>query len=182
VSDDDYEARGIFPDTWTCVSVGTKVDAKNLLFDLALSGVPALASRDADGKRWHIAVQGGMKGSPMTYVVAIRSAPYRIAECVGAADGGQHPRTPNPIENDQPMAVAKEVTMTDMERTFNVNVRVTILDEFPDNPEMEYAAVARAVADAAAILSQRVEGFDDGGTVTVQEEVSRPPIPTMSAE
>ena len=87
----DYEALGITRDTWACISVGEKRDVSRLLFDLAASGVPALLSKDAGGKLWHLAVKGGLAASPMAYVVSIRQEPQDVAVCpVNAA--GQHPQ------------------------------------------------------------------------------------------
>lgn len=99
VKQDDYEALGIFPDTWACISVGEKRDAKEFVFRLAASGVPALASMDADGKRWHVAVQGGLKSNPLVWVVSVRGEPYGITTC--AKHGlGQHPQAPHARAED----------------------------------------------------------------------------------
>lgn len=57
-----------------------------------------------------------------------------------------------------------------MERTYEVSVTVTIDDPAADDPEMEFAAVATAVAQAARVLTRRSEGFDDpDAEVTVRE-------------
>ena len=89
---DEYLERGITPDTWTCVSVGDIKDAKTYVWDLAVSGIPALVSQDADGKRWHVAVQGGLKNNPLAWLVSIRgSDDDRIAHCPSFASG-QHPQ------------------------------------------------------------------------------------------
>jgi hypothetical protein len=86
-----YEALGIHAETWACVAILTKQEASTLLFALAASGVPALLSKDADGKRWHIAVQGGLATNPLAYVVSLRGLPYDIITCpVGST--GQHPQ------------------------------------------------------------------------------------------
>lgn len=86
-----YEELGIFPETWACVAVMSKADATRYLFCLAASGVPALVSRDADGKRWHVAVQGGLKNNPLAWIVSVRGEPYTTTECP-LNTGGQHPR------------------------------------------------------------------------------------------
>lgn len=86
---DQYAALGIDYDTWACVAVMSKRDATDYLFRLASAGVPALVSRDADGKRWHVAVQGGLKASPMAWLVSIREEPAPTCP-VGAT--GQHPQ------------------------------------------------------------------------------------------
>ena len=88
VKQDDYEALGIFPDTWACVSMGDKRNAKEYLFALAASGVPALVARDPDGKNWHVAVQGGLKSNPLAWVVSLRGEPYEIVSCSDVK--GQH--------------------------------------------------------------------------------------------
>jgi len=88
VKQDDYEALGIFPDTWACVSMGDKRNAKEYLFALAASGVPALVTKDPDGKNWHVAVQGGLKSNPLAWVVSLRGEPYEIVTCSDVK--GQH--------------------------------------------------------------------------------------------
>jgi hypothetical protein len=97
VKQDDYEALGIFPDTWACISVGEKRLAKEFLFKLAQSGVPAIVSADADGKNWHIAVQGGLKSNPLAWIVSIRGEAYSTVTCpVGAR--GQHPQAKRDVD------------------------------------------------------------------------------------
>ena len=97
----DYAARGIYRDTWACVNVGDKRMVQKALFNLALSGVPALVSKDPDDpKRYHVAVQGGLAGSPMAWLVALRDEAYpdSVVTCP-AHTGGQHPR---PMFSDEP--------------------------------------------------------------------------------
>ena len=90
----DYAERGIHADTWACVNTGTKRNAMRALFNLALSGVPALLSVDPnDPKLFHVAVQGGLAGSPMAWLVALRDEPYADAVVICPADwSGQHPQ------------------------------------------------------------------------------------------
>lgn len=89
----DYAALGIHRDTWTCVNVGDKRMAQKALFNLALSGVPALVSIDPlDPKKYHVAVQGGLAGSPMAWVVALRDEPWADAIVTCPNMAGQHPR------------------------------------------------------------------------------------------
>ena len=91
----DYAARGIQRDTWACVNKGTKAQVQKALFHLAISGVPALVSKDAnDPKMFHVAVKGGLAGSPLTWLVALRDEPWadNITTCPADASG-QHPQT-----------------------------------------------------------------------------------------
>lgn len=87
----DYEARGIFPETWACVSVGTKRDAERYVFDLAMQGVSTRVARDAsDPKLWHVAVQGGLLTNPIAWLTTFRSPEGDdIPQCSGE---GQHPQ------------------------------------------------------------------------------------------
>lgn len=86
----EYVALGITPATWTCVAVFSVRDAKDYLWRLAGAGVPALASKDPDGKRWHIAIRGGLAASPTAWLCSIRPMDDE-ATCIGK--GGQHPLT-----------------------------------------------------------------------------------------
>ena len=88
---EDYEARGITRDTWACISVGEKREVDKMLFDLAASGVPALLSKDAGGKLWHLAVKGGLAANPMAYLVSVRQEPQNVVVCPADA-AGQHPQ------------------------------------------------------------------------------------------
>lgn len=88
---DDYEALGIFPDTWACIAVLERKEAEQYVFDLAASGVETQATKDPDGKRWHIAVKGGLKGCPVAWVVGLRNEPYNPVACPPYE--GQHPQT-----------------------------------------------------------------------------------------
>jgi hypothetical protein len=102
----DYEALGILRETWACIAALDKRDATRYLFDLAASGVPALLSRDADGKRWHVAVRGGMAANPAAWVASFRGSDLtNIPTCPDTAvvRGGQHPqegREPRDIRLD----------------------------------------------------------------------------------
>jgi len=87
----DYEALGIMRETWACIAVLDKREATRYLFALAASGVPALLSHDADGKRWHVAVRGGLAANPAAWVVSIRGEADNVATCPGIA-GSQHPQ------------------------------------------------------------------------------------------
>lgn len=92
----DYAARGIHPDTWACVNMGDKRLVAKALFNLAMSGVPALVSVDpVNPKIFHVAVQGGLAGSPMAWLVALRDEPYADAIVTCTTNSGQHPRPTN---------------------------------------------------------------------------------------
>jgi hypothetical protein len=100
---DDYEALGIFPDTWTCIATGTKQDTMKYLFWLAASGVECHVTKDPDGKRWHLAVKGGLKHNPIAWIVNIRGEAYEPVTCVDKP--GQHPQ----VERVKEEAVATAV-------------------------------------------------------------------------
>jgi len=85
----EYVALGITPETWTCVATFSKRDAADYLWRLAAAGVPALIARDADGKRWHVAIVGGLAASPTAWLCSIRPMDD-IPTCTGTG-GGQHP-------------------------------------------------------------------------------------------
>lgn len=87
----EYEALGIFPETWTCVSIGTKRDAERYVFDLAMQGVSTRVAQDRDDpKMWHVAVQGGMLHCPLAWLTTFRSPQGEdIPKCSGE---GQHPQ------------------------------------------------------------------------------------------
>jgi|GEM_PF-4506302 len=85
-----YEELGIFPDTWTCVAVLDKKDAQRYAFDLAASFTPIRISRDPDGKRWHVAVQGGLPKNPAAALVGLRGGPIGSVACT--VSEGQHPQ------------------------------------------------------------------------------------------
>ena len=87
----EYVALGITPATWSCISVMSKRDAADYLWRLAAAGVPALVSRDKDGKRWHVAIRGGLAASPTAWLCSIRPMDD-IPTCTGMA-GSQHPLT-----------------------------------------------------------------------------------------
>ena len=85
---DDYEALGIFEDTWTCVAIMPLRDAKEYTWALARVGVPCKAYRDPDGKRFHVAVQGGLKHNPASVFVTFG---YQHVRTCTAASPMQHP-------------------------------------------------------------------------------------------
>ena len=88
----EYLALGITARTWACISVMSKRDARDYLWRLASIGVPAVISRDADGKRWHIAIAGGLAASPAAWLASIRPPDDReIVACPKDAHG-QHVR------------------------------------------------------------------------------------------
>ena len=86
----EYVALGITPATWTWVATFiTARDAKDYLWRLAGAGVPALVSRDPDGKRWHVTIRGGLAASPTAWLCSIRLMDDQPT-CTGTG-GGQHP-------------------------------------------------------------------------------------------
>ena len=87
----DYEALGIFPTTPACVFVGSKADAKRYVWALALYGVQCSVSLDADGKRYHVAVPGGLASQPAAWLATLRPEPTSIPQCSAEAQG-QHPQ------------------------------------------------------------------------------------------
>jgi len=88
----EYEALGITLQTWACVSILSKRDARDYLWRLASIGVPAVISRDADGKRWHVAIAGGLAASPAAWFACIRPPEdSEIVQCP-AESSGQHVR------------------------------------------------------------------------------------------
>lgn len=86
----DYEVLGIFPDTWTCVAMLSKRNAQTYVWALAQYGVACRLSKDADGKRWHVAVQGGLAASPAAWIATIR--PDTDVPVCAAIAKGQHPQ------------------------------------------------------------------------------------------
>ena len=87
----DYVALGITPETWTCIAQMSRRDARDYLIRLAEARVPAILSRDPDGKRWHVAIRGGLAACPTAWLCSIRPSDH-VAICAGT--GGQHPVTP----------------------------------------------------------------------------------------
>ena len=85
------EAAGATPDVWICIFTGDKRDVSTFLFSVAASGVPALLSKDADGKRWHIAVKGGLAANPAAYIASVRGVPDDVPACPAGAGSG-HPQ------------------------------------------------------------------------------------------
>ena len=89
----EYEALGIFEDTWTCVAVMDLSDAKAYLWSLAKDGIPAKVSHDPDGKRWHVAIQGGLRKNPAAVFITYRGD--AISEPPACTiSRGQHPQAP----------------------------------------------------------------------------------------
>lgn len=84
----EYEALGIHPDTMACVGVMSKADAKRFVWILATNGVGAVAARDPDKKRWHVAVLGSFGYNPVAYFSGIRGEVIRT--CTSTLQG-QHP-------------------------------------------------------------------------------------------
>ena len=80
---------------WVCVAVLSKRDAGVYALSLIGSGVPCIAARDADGKRWHIAVRGGIQASPTTWIVSLRGEAFDPWTCAGDA-AETHEQTPRP--------------------------------------------------------------------------------------
>jgi hypothetical protein len=90
---DEYEALGIFPDTWTCVAIMERKDMERYVVALARSDTPAKVSRAPDDPaRFHIAVQGGLKANPAALLVTFRDGPINEKACRGG--DGQHPMDP----------------------------------------------------------------------------------------
>ena len=54
-----------------------------------------------------------------------------------------------------------------MLRKYEVSVVVEIDDPNADDPETEFAAVARAIKEAAIVLSLRAEGYEDDDNVVI---------------
>lgn len=87
---DEYEALGIFPDTWACIANLPKRDAMKYAFMVAASGCPVRIAKDPDGKRWHVAVQGGLKSNPVAWIVGVRGDPFEPVTCIDLS--AQHPQ------------------------------------------------------------------------------------------
>lgn len=87
----EYEALGIFEDTWTCVGVMERRDAQSYVWSLAVDGIPAKVSRDPDGKRWHVAIQGGLRVNPAAVFITFKGSAIR-EPLVCTASAGQHPQ------------------------------------------------------------------------------------------
>ena len=87
----DYEAIGIFPDTWACICRMNEEDAKGYLFELMASGIECRLARGTEG-RWHIAIKGGLADSPMAWLAGIRGRfDDQIPTCTSTSTTGQHP-------------------------------------------------------------------------------------------
>jgi hypothetical protein len=90
---DEYEALGIFPDTWTCVGVMPKKDMAKYVVALAQNNMPCKVATDfIDPKLFHIAVQGGLKSNPAAVFVTYRDGPINPWACKG--ESMQHPQAP----------------------------------------------------------------------------------------
>jgi len=90
-TEQSYEELGIFDDTWACVAIMSKRDAKEYTWLLAQSDIPAKVSRDPDGKRWHVAIQGGLRKSPAAVFITYRRGPITEPPTCTASDM-QHPQ------------------------------------------------------------------------------------------
>lgn len=85
----EYEALGIYPDTWACVGIMPKRDMQRYVVMLAQSGVPCMVATDyGDPKLFHIAVKGGLIANPAAVFVTYRDGPINPWACKG--EGGQH--------------------------------------------------------------------------------------------
>jgi hypothetical protein len=82
---------------WVCIAVLPKRDAGVFALSLIGSGAPCIAARDADGERWHIAVRGGLAGSPTAWIVALRGEAFDPWTCAGDA-AEPHEQTPCPVK------------------------------------------------------------------------------------
>ena len=85
----EYEALGIHPDTMTCVAIVPKRQAQTGVWALATQGIECSVALDPDGKRWHVAVRGGLGYNPAAYFATIRGEERR--RCASTAHG-QHPQ------------------------------------------------------------------------------------------
>jgi hypothetical protein len=96
----DYEARGIHPTTFACVLTDDRKKAERYAFALLAAGVEVRVARDEDGKRWHVAVRGGLSKSPLAWVIAIRGGEVdedMVVTCHPKVTG-QHPQTRRPAK------------------------------------------------------------------------------------
>jgi hypothetical protein len=82
---------------WVCVAVLPKRDAASYALALAGTGVPCIAARDADGKRWHIAVRGGTTASPGAWIAGLRGEAFDPWTCQGDA-ATSHEQSPRPVK------------------------------------------------------------------------------------
>ncbi|HZL95985.1 MAG TPA: hypothetical protein VFB99_20175 [Vicinamibacterales bacterium] len=87
-----YETLGIRPDVWTCVATAMdEADAKDYVFALTVENIPAKVARDTDGKRFHVAIQGGLIDHPAALFITFRGGPIsEMATCTSTRNG-QHP-------------------------------------------------------------------------------------------
>jgi hypothetical protein len=91
----DYLARGIHPTTFACVLTEDRKKAESYAFALLAAGQEVRVARDEDGKRWHIAVRGGLSRSPLAWVIAVRGGEVQedmVTTCHPKVTG-QHPQT-----------------------------------------------------------------------------------------
>ena len=89
------EISAVLP--WVCVAVLSKREAGVYALALIGSGVLCIAARDADGKRWHIAVRGGIQASPAAWIVGLRGEAFDPWVCEGDADTS-HEQSPRPVK------------------------------------------------------------------------------------
>jgi len=97
---DDYEAKGIFPDTFTCIVQSfDQADAEHYLFLLVSNGIEARVAKDPRNDRWHIAIRGGLKASPLAWLLTIRDDVGDGPPVCRSELTGQHPMvTDEPLE------------------------------------------------------------------------------------
>jgi len=91
---DDYEARGIFPDTFACICAGVREDMESYLFRLIAAGLEAKVAIAPDGL-WHVAIRGGLKSSPLAWLLTLRDDIEKPVECHSTLSG-QHPLLSDP--------------------------------------------------------------------------------------
>lgn len=97
----DYSDLGIERDTFACVGITNLRDAKKYAFDMLLSGAEVKVARDADDpKKYHVAVLGGMAGTPLAWIVNVRGEAFDPQVCYGAGHEGQHPLITKVSEED----------------------------------------------------------------------------------
>lgn len=87
-----YEALGIYGDTWACFAVLDEKDAKTYVWAAAQDGLDVRVAKDADNpKKWHIACRGGLRNSPHAWLLTIRPASEPTPLCRGN-NRSQHPQ------------------------------------------------------------------------------------------
>ena len=89
---DDYAERGIFPDTFACIVQSfDQSDAEHYLFLLVSNGIEAKVAKDPRGDRWHVAIRGGLKSSPLAWLLTIRDDVGDGPKVCHSEMSGQHP-------------------------------------------------------------------------------------------